>query len=100
MWNFQTTFVDNFLADDTEAIERDSNVHDWKPATPVRLYHGRDDGTVPFAASTATLQAMQGRATPDVALTECSATPSSHLGCVPTFFNFVIEQLAPVIRDL
>jgi len=98
--SFQTTFVDNFLADDTGAIERDSNVHDWRPAAPVRLYHGRDDGTVPYAASTATLKAMQGRATPDVSLTDCSATPSSHLGCVPTFFNFVIEQLAPVIRDL
>nr|MBP8909772.1 prolyl oligopeptidase family serine peptidase [Pseudoxanthomonas sp.] len=48
---FQSTFLDNFLADDTSAIERDSNVHDWKPEAPVRLFHGRDDQTVPYAAA-------------------------------------------------
>jgi fermentation-respiration switch protein FrsA (DUF1100 family) len=46
---FQSTFLDNFLADDTSAIERASNVHDWKPEAPVRLFHGRDDQTVPYA---------------------------------------------------
>lgn len=98
--SFQTTFIDNFLADDNTAIERDSNVHDWLPAAPIRLYHGRDDSTVPYASSTRTLQAMQARGAGDVALTDCTARPSSHLGCVPPFFAFVLTQLAPVIRDL
>jgi pimeloyl-ACP methyl ester carboxylesterase len=98
--SFQTTFIDNFLADDTGAIERESNVHDWRPAKPLRLYHGRDDGTVPYASSTATIKAMQLRAAPDVSLTDCTATPASHLGCVAPFFSFVMAQLAPVIRNL
>lgn len=32
---FQTAFIDNFLANDRGAISRDSDVHDWRSATPV-----------------------------------------------------------------
>ena len=98
---FQSTFLDNFLADDISAIERDSNVHDWKPATPIRLFHGRDDQTVPYAASTRTLQAMQARGAGNtVTLTDCTATPASHLGCVAPYFSHALGQLAPLVRDL
>ncbi|MBK7509311.1 MAG: prolyl oligopeptidase family serine peptidase [Comamonadaceae bacterium] len=98
---FQSTFLDNFLADDAAAIERDSNVHDWKPATPIRLFHGRDDQTVPYAASTRTLQAMQARGAGNtVTLTDCTATPASHLGCVAPYFSHALGQLAPLVRDL
>ena len=98
---FQSTFLDNFLADDTSAIERDSNVHDWKPEAPVRLFHGRDDQTVPYAASTRTLQAMQARgAGSNVTLTDCTATPTSHLGCVAPYFSQALGQVAPLVRDL
>ena len=98
---FQSTFLDNFLADDTSAIERDSNVHDWKPEAPVRMFHGRDDQTVPYAASTRTLQAMQARgAGTTVTLTDCVATPASHLGCVAPYFSHALAQMAPWVRDL
>ncbi len=98
--SFQGTFVDNYLADDNDAIERDSNVHDWKPETPVRLFHGRDDQTVPYVAVTRTLQAMRLRGAPDVQLTDCSAVPASHLGCVQPYFAFMLAQLRAVARDL
>ncbi|MBK7507051.1 MAG: hypothetical protein IPI16_02300 [Comamonadaceae bacterium] len=98
---FQSTFLDNFLADDTSAIERDSNVHDWKPEAPVRMFHGRDDQTVPYAASTRTLQAMQARGAGNtVTLTDCVATPASHLGCVAPYFSHALAQMAPWVRDL
>ena len=98
---YQTTFLDNFLADDTAAIERDSNVHDWKPEAPVWMFHGRDDQTVPYAAATRTLQAMQARgAGPTVTLTDCAATPASHLGCVAPYFSHALGQMAPLVRDL
>ena len=98
---FQSTFLDNFLADDAAAIDRDSNVHDWKPEAPVRMFHGRDDQTVPYAASTRTLQAMQARGAGNtVTLTDCTATPASHLGCVAPYFSHALGQLAPLVRDL
>jgi pimeloyl-ACP methyl ester carboxylesterase len=97
---FDTTMIDNYLADDEAALERQSNVHDWAPAAPVRLFHGRDDQTVPYASAARTLQAMQSRAAPDVSLADCTALPSSHIGCVPEYFSFVLGQMAPFVRDL
>ena len=78
---FDPTFIDNYLADDSAAIERVSNVHDWKPELPVRLFHGRDDRTVPYASSVVTLAAMQAKgAGANVTLTDCTGvTPAGHL---------------------
>jgi pimeloyl-ACP methyl ester carboxylesterase len=97
---FQTTFIDNFLANDRGAINRDSDVHDWRPATPVRLFHGRDDRTVPFTGSAHALQAMQARGAPDVQLEECALAPSDHLPCVAPYWVYMLSQLALVVRDL
>ena len=97
---FQSTFIDNYLADDNDAIERVSNVHDWKPDVPVRLYHGRDDQTVPYPAALRTLQAMQARGAGTVTLNECTATPSSHLGCVLPYWAFMLNNFAGLARDL
>lgn len=97
---FQTTFIDNFLANDRGAISRDSDVHDWRPATPVRLFHGRDDQTVPFAGSEHALQAMLARGAPDVQLAECPLVPSAHLPCVTPYWSHILSQMALVARDL
>ena len=35
-----------------------------------------------------------------VTLTDCNATPASHTGCVVPYFNHVLGQLAPLVRDL
>ena len=35
-----------------------------------------------------------------VSLTSCSATPSSHIGCVPPFLNFMLGKLKAVAQDL
>lgn len=98
---FDTRFIDHYLADDREAIERLSSVHDWLPAHPVRLFHGRDDRTVPYRSATGTLEAMRLRGAGDlVTLTDCAATPSSHLGCVPEFLAFMLTRLATAAQDL
>ena len=97
---FQTTFIDNFLANDRQAINRDSDVHDWRPATPVRLLHGRDDQTVPFLATERALQAMNARGAPDVQLQECTAVPAGHLQCVAQYWQYMLSQMAWVVRDL
>lgn len=98
---FDTRFIDEYLADDNEAIARTRSVHDWKPERPVRLFHGRDDRTVPYASSESTLSAMQARGAGDmVSLTDCPAVPSSHIGCVPSFLSFMLMQILQVAQDL
>ncbi|WP_418317882.1 alpha/beta hydrolase family protein [Piscinibacter sakaiensis] len=98
--SFQSTFIDHFLADDRAAIERDCNVHDWRPQAPLWMFHGRDDETVPYAAALSALNAMQARAAPQVALIDCGAQPSSHLGCVAPYWLFMLDRLAGNARDL
>ncbi len=93
-------FIDRFLADDVQAIAQDSSVYDWKPEAPLFLYHGRDDRTVPYGSSVSALNAMQARGANQVSLTDCPATPSSHIGCVPPFLNFMLGKVVPLARDL
>ncbi len=100
---FQSTFIDNFLADDVNEQERVSNVHDWAPRVPWRLFHGKDDQTVDYKASTAALKAMlaRGALAGNVSLTDCKATPvAGHLPCVPPFFTQAMGYLAQLARDL
>ncbi len=97
---FDTRFIDLLLADDAAALERDYNVDDWTPATPLRMFHGRDDRTVPYTASTHALQTMLARGASTATLTDCASTPAGHQECVPPYFAFMIEQLAKVADDL
>lgn len=98
---YDTRFIDRFLADDVRTIDALSNVHDWRPQVPVRLFHGRDDRTVPYASSVRTLRAMREQGAGElVSLTDCRAQPAGHLQCVPPFITFLLGQLALVARDL
>lgn len=98
---YDTRFIDRFLADDVGYIAEFSSVHDWKPNLPVRLFHGRDDNSVPYASSASTLRAMQQRGAGDlVSLTDCRAQPAGHMQCVVPFITFMLGQLAPVAQDL
>ena len=98
---FDTSFIDNYLADDVQAIAQLSSVHDWKPNLPVRMFHGRDDSTVPYASSLSTLQTMQARGAGDlVSLTDCPAVPSEHIACVPSFLAFMLAQVGAQALDL
>jgi dienelactone hydrolase len=97
---FDTRFVDAYLEDNRDKIERQSNVHDWKPGAPVRLFHGRDDRVVPYASSTSTLAAMLSRGAVDVSLADCTAAPSGRLECVAPYLRHVLQALAPWARNL
>lgn len=47
---------------------RDNDIHDWKPRTPTRLYHGDADNTVLFLNSQNAYDAMQKRGATSVLL--------------------------------
>jgi pimeloyl-ACP methyl ester carboxylesterase len=95
----QTRFMDHHFERDDAALDRSSNVHDWKPEVPVSLFHGRDDQTVPHASAVRTLEAMRARGATHVSLTDCPATPSSHRNCVKPYWDFMLGQLAGLARD-
>lgn len=98
---FDTRILDYFLADDRQTLAQSSSVHVWKPESPVRLFHGRNDETVPYANALNTLQTMQGLgAGSQVSLVDCEATPSSHIGCVPGYLTYLVQQLGQVAQDL
>ena len=97
---FDTRFIDSYLADDVFAIAQLASVHDWKPAGPIRFFHGRADRTVPYASASSTLQAMRGRGATDVSLVDCTAVPADHLPCVPLFMGYMLGQLRGVALDL
>jgi pimeloyl-ACP methyl ester carboxylesterase len=91
---FDPAVIDDYLADDTAAIERRSNVHDWTPAAPLVLYHGRDDLTVPYVSAQRTIETMRSRGARDASLTDCTVTPSGHTECVPSFLAFAMREFA------
>ncbi len=98
---FDPTFLDLYLVDDVAGIEAKSNVYNWKPELPLRLYHGRDDATVSYRASTDTVTAMQQRGAGSlVSLTDCPARPAGHLDCVQPFWNHMLQQFGAVAKDL
>ena len=94
--SYDARFLDDYLADDQEALYERSSVHwGWTPSTPVHLFHGRDDSTVPFVTSESaydTLRAREGAAR--VTLRECVDTqPSEHTACVPEYFGYVLQVI-------
>lgn len=97
---FDNTMIDRYLADETPLLELFSNVHDWAPAIALRLFHGRDDETVPYVAGEDAVTTMRSRGAADVTLTACTAVPASHIGCVPEFLQFVLAEFAKQARDL
>ncbi|QPF73322.1 hypothetical protein G8A07_10610 [Roseateles sp. DAIF2] len=97
---FRPDFIDNYLADDEAALERDSNVHDWRPERPLWLYHGREDHTVPYESAMQALQAMRSRGAPDTALTDCPARPAGHRSCVLPYWDFMLARIGALARDL
>lgn len=96
---FDTTFMDNYLAGKRDVLARDSNVYDWKPEIPVRLHHGVDDDVVPYVSATSTLAAMLARGA-NVALVDCTANPSTHTGCIPSYVEFMVGYFSTQARDL
>ncbi|RYF61917.1 MAG: phospholipase [Cytophagaceae bacterium] len=74
--SINTAFSDGFKAgiiNGTDATflagVRDNNVYDWKPKTPLQLYHGTADQQVFYRNSTDALTAMKARGATNVELT-------------------------------
>lgn len=73
--SFNETLTDAFkqsVADGTDAAflkaVQDNDIHDWKPLTPTRLYHGDADNTVFYFNTQNAYDAMQRRGATNVQL--------------------------------
>jgi alpha-beta hydrolase superfamily lysophospholipase len=73
--SFNETLTDTFrqaIANGTDAAflkaVQDNDIHDWKPATPTRLYHGDADNTVFYFNTQNAYEAMQQRGATEVTL--------------------------------
>ncbi|WP_020397162.1 alpha/beta hydrolase family protein [Thiolinea disciformis] len=89
---FDNTVIYNYIDAGVSGVEA-YNVYDWKALKPVYLFHGREDETVPFLNATDALTAMTAKGSTQVTLRECSASPSTHKGCVPEYGAFVYNTL-------
>lgn len=76
------------------------NVHDWKATAPVRLFHGRDDDTVPFINAPLAQAAMQAKNSTDVQVIECPKDDSGHTECVPPYGLFMIDYFLGIAQGI
>ncbi len=98
---FNTTFLDNYLNDDAQTIQTQSDVFDWTPQSPIIFFHGRDDETVSYANTDLAYQAMLRRgAGAQLERIDCPLRPASHLGCVPPFLQADITRLGALAKGL
>ena len=98
---YQTLFIDRYLADDQAAIAAEHSVYlNWVPQVPTYLFHGKDDKTVPYAASVSALQTLKAAGATDISLTDCTTGDLGHLKCVPEYFEFAVGKMGKLARNL
>jgi len=76
-----------------------NNVYDWKPAAPVRLFHGQNDNYVGYANASTALSTMQANGAASVSLTDCTRVPSTHVNCGVEFATFAMGYLFTLATD-
>ena len=95
--SLNTTFTDSFkkaLTDGTDAdflkAVQDNDIHDWKPRTPTRLFHGDADDTVFYLNSQNAYDAMKKRGAANVELVTLKGAnhASGVLGFVTGTYSF------------
>lgn len=90
--SLNTAFTDQFkkaINDGTDAgflrAVQDNDIHDWKPRTPTRLYHGDADETVFYINSQNARDAMQKRGASNVELVTLKG--ANHATGIPGFIT-------------
>jgi pimeloyl-ACP methyl ester carboxylesterase len=95
--SLNTTFTDSFKkavldGKDVEFLKavQDNDIHDWKPRTPTRLFHGDADDTVLYLNSLNAYNAMQKRGASNVELVTLKGAnhASGILGFITGTYSF------------
>lgn len=96
---FQDTIIRDFLRKGSSGVTQ-HNVHDWQAKSPIVLFHGRKDATVPYFNATDAVKAMTTKGSANVILVECTATPADHENCIPEYRKVLIQTLGNYAQDL
>jgi len=96
---FDNRIFSYYIGDGASGVAAE-NVHNWKATAPVRLFHGRDDETVPFINAPLALAAMQAKNSNDVQIIECQKADSGHKECVPDYGFFMIGYFLGIAQGL
>jgi pimeloyl-ACP methyl ester carboxylesterase len=91
---FERTFLDRYFDKNKQ-----DDVYHWKPSIPLKLFHGKDDKTVPIETAISTWETMTTLGA-DVELVKCTATPADHSPCVIPYLNYTINYFAGLRQDL
>lgn len=94
------TRIFSYYIDEGASGVANENVHDWKATAPVRLFHGRDDRTVPFINATIAQTAMQARGSTDVQIVECNEEDAGHFECVAPYALFMTDYFFGIAQGL
>jgi len=94
---FTATFLSNYFSSGETEIKtrlQENNVYDWAPQAPVRLFHGQDDITVPYANATTAQTTMSSKGASDVMVIDCTTAPSTlpttHTNCALPYLNYML----------
>jgi len=86
--SFDDAFLQHYLNKD-----KSDDVYRWKPNIPLKLFHGKDDKTVPIEAAISTQKYMKGVGA-DVELVNCTAKPATHSACALPYLNYTINYFS------
>lgn len=96
---FQDTIIRDYLRKGSSGVTQ-HDVYAWKAQSPVFLFHGRKDLTVPYFNATDATMAMIAKGSPSVTLIECSAKIADHEGCIPEYGKILIQTLTNYAQNL
>ena len=107
--NLTTTTANLFNADFLEPLKGTSdhvikeklalnNLYDWKPTSPTRFYHGKNDEIVPYINSQKAVSTMKANGASDVSLVDCPL--NTHVQCIIFYAPYTLNFFSKYASDL
>jgi len=103
---FGLNFRSDFLGSGEATVKADfakNDIYNWAPSTPTRLFHGQDDGVVPYFNATHAATAMAAAGSTTVTVVNCTTPvliPRGHAECAWDYLSQVIGWFVPLASNL
>lgn len=96
--NFQQILIDQPANDPFVKALKDNDIYDWKPMVPTKMYHSKDDHTVPVFNTEDAYAAMKANGAPDVQVqyftgySHVEAANPYATDVLTNYFKFIVFQ--------